>query len=79
MKRFVQGEARSQMSLLPECLDDYVSDKNPVRGAKDFLVLLDKILNEDDIRMRNEMVPYVLRSASFIQISNATSERGPPH
>ena len=31
MKRFVQGEARSQISLLPECLDDYVTEENPVR------------------------------------------------
>ena len=31
MKRFVQGEARSQMSLLPECLDDYVTENNPVQ------------------------------------------------
>ncbi len=30
MKRFVQGEARSQMSLLPGCLDDFVSEDNPV-------------------------------------------------
>jgi transposase len=31
MKRFVQGEARSQMSLLPGCLDDFVSEDNPVQ------------------------------------------------
>ena len=37
MKRFVQGEARSQMSLLPECLDDYVSDENPVRVVEAFI------------------------------------------
>ena len=24
MKRFVEGEDRSQITLLPECLDDYV-------------------------------------------------------
>ncbi len=37
MKRFVQGEARAQMSLLPECLDDYVSDENPVRVVEAFI------------------------------------------
>ncbi len=31
MKRFIQGEHRGQSTLLPESLDDYVSDTNPVR------------------------------------------------
>jgi transposase len=37
MKRFVQGEARSQMSLLPECLDDIVPEDNPVRVVEAFI------------------------------------------
>lgn len=37
MKRFVQGEARSQMSLLPECLDDFVPEDNPVRVVEAFI------------------------------------------
>ncbi len=37
MKRFVQGEARSQMSLLPECLDDLVPEDNPVRVIEAFI------------------------------------------
>ncbi|PMS13640.1 IS5/IS1182 family transposase [Trinickia dabaoshanensis] len=31
MKRFVEGDDRKQVSLLPECLDDYVGHDNPVR------------------------------------------------
>jgi hypothetical protein len=31
MKRFVQGDSRTQSFLLPEALDDYVTDTNPVR------------------------------------------------
>ena len=31
MKRFVEGEDRRQGVLLPEFLDDYVSEENPVR------------------------------------------------
>lgn len=31
MKRFIEGEARTQVTLLPECLDDYVAEENPVR------------------------------------------------
>ena len=41
MKRFVQGEARSQMSFLPECLDDYVTEDNPVRVVEAFIDALD--------------------------------------
>jgi len=31
MKRFVEGEDRRQGALLPHCLDDYVTENNPVR------------------------------------------------
>lgn len=41
MKRFVQGEARTQVSLLPECLDDFVTEDNPVRVIDVFVDELD--------------------------------------
>ena len=31
MKRFIEGQDRSQVTLLPECLDDYLGEDNPVR------------------------------------------------
>jgi hypothetical protein len=31
MKRLVEGEDRSQSTLLPERLDDYIAEDNPVR------------------------------------------------
>jgi transposase len=31
MKRFIQGEDRTQSTLLPEALDDYITENNPVR------------------------------------------------
>ncbi|MEW9586674.1 hypothetical protein ABQJ48_35255, partial [Paraburkholderia sp. DGU8] len=31
MKRFVEGEDRKQVTLLPEGLDDFVAEDNPVR------------------------------------------------
>jgi transposase len=37
MKRFIQGEHRTQGTLLPESLDDYVSDTNPVRVVDVFV------------------------------------------
>ncbi|SIT51010.1 transposase [Paraburkholderia piptadeniae] len=41
MKRFVQGEDRTQSFLLPEALDDYVTDTNPVRVVDVFVDELD--------------------------------------
>src|SRR6516225_4574698 len=41
MKRFVEGEDRRQGVLLPEFLDDYVSEENPVRAIDAFVDELD--------------------------------------
>ncbi|HCI3979974.1 TPA: IS1182 family transposase, partial [Pseudomonas aeruginosa] len=41
MKRFIQGECRGQTTLLPESLDDYVTDTNPVRVVDVFVDELD--------------------------------------
>ncbi len=41
MKRFVEGEDRRQGVLLPEFLDDYVSEENPVRVIEAFVGALD--------------------------------------
>lgn len=41
MKRFVQGEDRTQGTLLPERLDDYVATDNPVRVIEVFVDELD--------------------------------------
>ena len=41
MKRFVEGEDRTQGVLLPEFLDDYVSEDNPVRVIEAFVDELD--------------------------------------
>ena len=41
MKRFVEGEDRTQVTLLPECLDDYIAEDNPVRVVDVFVDELD--------------------------------------
>ena len=41
MKRFIQGESRTQSTLLPELLDDYITDANPVRVIDVFVDELD--------------------------------------
>ena len=43
MKRFIQGEHRGQGTLLPESLDDYDSDTNPVRVVDVFVDELDLV------------------------------------
>ena len=37
MKGFVQGTDRQQTTLLPECLDDWVDQRNPVRAVEVFV------------------------------------------
>ena len=41
MKRFVAGESRSQATLFPELLDDFVTEDNPVRVIEAFIDALD--------------------------------------
>ena len=41
MKRFIEGEDRSQVTLLPDCLDDYIGEDNPVRVVDAFVDELD--------------------------------------
>ena len=41
MKRFIEAEDRSQVSLLPECLDDFIGEDNPVRVVDAFVHELD--------------------------------------
>ena len=41
MQGFVQGADRQQTTLLPECLDDWVDESNPVRAVDVFVDALD--------------------------------------
>jgi transposase len=41
MKRFIESQDRQQVTLLPECLDDYVGEDNPVRIVDAFVEALD--------------------------------------
>ena len=41
MKRFVEGADRNQSTLLPDCLDDWVDESNPVRVVDAFVDALD--------------------------------------
>jgi transposase len=41
MKRFIEGADRAQATFLPECLDDWVDEDNPVRAIDAFVNALD--------------------------------------
>ena len=41
MKRFVEGIARQQATLFPECLEDWIDGNNPVRVIDAFVEKLD--------------------------------------
>ena len=50
MKRFIEGLHRSQTSLLPECVDDYVDVDNPVRAIDAFVDMLDLAMLDFDVQ-----------------------------
>ena len=52
MKRSVQGDNRTQRFLLPEALDDYVTDTNSVRVVDVFVDELD--LHKLGLRASNQ-------------------------
>jgi len=41
MRRFIEGESRNQITLMPACLDDYIDADNPVRVIDLFVDELD--------------------------------------
>ena len=41
MKRFIEGQARDQVTLLPECLEDWADENNPVRVIDAFVEALE--------------------------------------
>src|SRR6202171_356605 len=43
MARFVEGMDRGQVTLLPECLEDWVDENNPVRAVDVFVDALDLV------------------------------------
>src|SRR5262245_60189057 len=60
MKRFIEGAERSQSTLLPDCLDDWVDESNPVRVVDAFAEALElKQLGFDG------MVPEVTGRPSY--------------
>src|SRR5258706_8386466 len=60
MKRFIEGEDRRQATSLPDCLEDYVSDENPVRVIEAFIDELDlKALGFDGVVPRSHGTAFL--------------------
>jgi transposase len=51
MKRFIAGEDRQQITLLPGCLDNSITADNPVR-------LIEVFVDELDLTALAQQVPY---------------------
>jgi transposase len=60
MKRFVEGDDRKQVALLPECVDDYIGQDNPVRVIDAFV----DELNLDDLGF-NGTTPAITGRPSY--------------
>ena len=60
MKRFIEGVDRDQATLLPECLEDWVEEDNPVR-------VIDVFIDELDLRALgfDSVVPKVTGRPSY--------------
>jgi transposase len=41
MKRHIEGADRGQWTLMPECLDEWIAEDNPVRAIDVFVEALD--------------------------------------
>jgi transposase len=61
MKRFIEGADRGQSTLLPECLDDWVDEGNPVRAVDAFV---------DALNLKNSvlMASFRRRRAALLTI-----------
>jgi transposase len=50
MKRFIEGEDRHQVTLLPECLDDFIAEDNTVRIVDVFWASMARARPQRDAR-----------------------------
>ena len=59
MSRFIEGQDRQQVALIPECLDDFIADDNPVRIIDAFVDELN--LACSDLRRQRQQLPAARR------------------
>src|SRR4029450_11399389 len=79
MKGFVQGADRQQTTLLPECLDDWVDESNPVRAVDVFVDALElRDLGFDGVDPAATGRPAYHPSPMLSSISMASNSGGTP-
>ena len=74
MKGFVEGEDRRQGALLPHCLDDYVTENNPVRVIEAFIDELDLATLGFDGIVRDHRTPGLPSSDATEDLSLRLSQ-----
>jgi transposase len=84
MRRFVEEADREQWTLLPECLDDFIDESNPVRVIDVFVEALDLAEMsfegvEPAATGRPSHHPSVLRSRLLQQPGDPRVPRGRHH
>jgi len=63
MKQFIEGVDRQQAILLPEYLDDYVDENNPVQAIDAFVDLVDlAVLDRVQERLDEDPTHFKLRT-----------------
>ena len=76
MGRFIEGADRTQATLLPEAIDDYVGEENPVRVVDAFVDTLDlAALGFDGVIPRRRAGRAIIRQRCSRSTSTAISTR----
>jgi hypothetical protein len=57
IKWFIEGECRTQTTLMAESLDDYVSETNPVRVVDVFVDELDLFVSNQRLPVGHRTIP----------------------
>jgi hypothetical protein len=64
MSRFIVGEDRQQVTLLPECLDDFIAEDNTVRVVDAFISELDMVVPKISLGVEQEVFRIASRCSS---------------
>ncbi len=71
MSGFIEGDSRNQSTLLPDCLDDYITEENPVRVVDVFLdslnlnaVIAHEVTN--DVVDRSQLANIAMKSKQVL-------------
>ncbi len=73
MSRFIEGQSRTQSTLFPEVLDDYIHEENPIRAIDMFINSLDLALSGYDLKMQYLIRECLttLRCNGYIEIARS--------